>query len=146
MRGYYGIGIENSKTETNISCLFRSAHCLGASFIFTIGSRYKRRSADTTKAFANIPLYEYKDMDSWAKSLPKQSKVIGVECGLEHSENLLRFVHPEQAVYVLGAEDKGLTQNILQRCNHVVYIPSKYCLNVAVTGSLIMYDRLAKGK
>jgi tRNA (guanosine-2'-O-)-methyltransferase len=44
MRGYYGIGIENVKTAENVGTLWRSAYILGASFIFTIGKRYKKQA------------------------------------------------------------------------------------------------------
>ena len=42
MRGYFGIGIENIKTEANIGTLMRSSYAMGASFVFTIGRRYAR--------------------------------------------------------------------------------------------------------
>ena len=43
MSNFYGIGIVNTKTEANIGTLWRSAHAFGASFIFTVGRRYRRR-------------------------------------------------------------------------------------------------------
>ena len=38
-KGYFGIGIINPKSKTNVGSLWRSANILGASFIFTIGKR-----------------------------------------------------------------------------------------------------------
>lgn len=32
----------------------------------------------------------------------------------------------------------------LTRCHRLIEIPSTYCLNVAVTGSIVLYDRAAK--
>lgn len=49
-RGYFGIGIYNPKTETNMGTLWRSAYNFGADFIFTIGMRYKKMGSDTAKA------------------------------------------------------------------------------------------------
>lgn len=40
-KGYYGIGIYETKEETNVGTLWRSAQNFGADFIFTIGARYK---------------------------------------------------------------------------------------------------------
>jgi len=48
-RGFFGIGIQNIKTESNIGTLWRSANILGADFIYTIGKRYKKQSSDTMK-------------------------------------------------------------------------------------------------
>ena len=60
-RGYFAIGIYESKTETNIGTLWRSAYNFGADFIFTIGKRYKKEPSDTTKSERHIPLYGYDD-------------------------------------------------------------------------------------
>jgi tRNA G18 (ribose-2'-O)-methylase SpoU len=56
------------------------------------------------------------------------------------------FVHPERAVYILGAEDGGLPIEIAARCHGVVSIPAVRfaSYNVAVAGTLIMYDRMIK--
>ena len=54
MRGYFGIGIQNAKTDENIGTLWRSAFIMGASFIFTIGKRYKKQATDTPKSWKNI--------------------------------------------------------------------------------------------
>ncbi len=49
-------------------------------------------------------------------------------------------------VYILGAEDAGLPKKVLQACHSVVSLPSeRYAsYNVAMAGSIVMYDRLAK--
>ena len=59
---------------------------------------------------------------------------------------LEEFEHPERAVYVLGSEDTGLPESVVRACALHVSLPSvrSPSFNVAVTGSLIMYDRLAK--
>lgn len=51
--------------------------------------------------------------------------------------------HPLRALYLLGAEDHGLPPEVLARCHEVVQVPSPspYSLNVAVAGSLVLYDR-----
>lgn len=118
-RGYFGIGIQNTKTEMNVGTLWRSAHILGAAFIFTIGHRYKRQSSDTTKAWKTIPLYHFTTFDDFYKSMPHDCMLIGVELD-ERAIGIEKFYHPERCIYLLGT----------------------YCLNVAVAGSIVMYDRL----
>ena len=46
------------------------------------------------------------------------------------------------AAYVLGPERSGLSPAMLQRCRHVVRIPTRFALNLAVAGALVLYDRL----
>jgi len=73
MRGYFGIGIENTKTYQNIGTLYRSAIIFGANYIFTIGKRYKKQSSDTTKAFRHIPLYHFRTLNELYEYLPLES-------------------------------------------------------------------------
>ena len=68
---------------------------------------------------------------------------VGIEIG-RAATDLRDYKHPAPAVYILGAEDHGLTNAAAALCRDLVVIPAAYCLNVAVAGSLVMYDRAAK--
>mmetsp|Transcript_6573 Transcript_6573/g.11571 ORF Transcript_6573/g.11571 Transcript_6573/m.11571 type:complete len:87 (-) Transcript_6573:57-317(-) len=61
-------------------------------------------------------------------------------------EPLETFTHPERAVYLLGSEDTGVPESVLLAAHHHVALPSvRYeSFNVAMAGSIVMYDRLAK--
>ncbi|MBC8049672.1 MAG: RNA methyltransferase, partial [Chitinophagales bacterium] len=56
--------------------------------------------------------------------------------------DLPSFRHPLQAAYVLGPERGVLSPQVLERCDHVVKIPAAFCVNVAMAGAIVMYDRL----
>ena len=144
-RGFFGIGIENTKTKANIGTLWRSAYALGAAFIFVIGERYKKQASDTIKAPRYIPMYHYDTFEEFTKNIPDNCEVIGVEIDYS-AKDLTIFNHPERAIYLLGAEDLGLTKEAIKRCNRLVQIESETCLNVSVAGSIIMYDRNLKRK
>jgi tRNA C32,U32 (ribose-2'-O)-methylase TrmJ len=62
--------------------------------------------------------------------------------------SLADFKHPPRAVYVLGSEDNGLPNAVREACQHIVTIPAVHSdllsYNVAVAGSLLMYDRAEK--
>ena len=141
-RGYFGIGVYNIKTGMNLGTLWRSAFNFGASFIFTIGKRYKKQPTDTVKTPRHIPLYEYSTYEEFNKSTPKDCILVMVE-QTEGAKNLRDFNHPERAIYLLGAEDYGLPKEIM-RGHPKVFIDTPMCLNVAVAGSIIMYDRSIK--
>ena len=140
-RGYYGIGIYNGKVAANIGTLWRSAGILGADFIFTIGKRYQKQCSDTQKTPRHIPLYHYDDYEDFFKHIPYGCPVIAVELD-EDAVPLEDFSHPERCIYLLGAEDGGIPKDILNRCKETVQLRGKYCYNVAVAGSIVMYDRV----
>jgi tRNA G18 (ribose-2'-O)-methylase SpoU len=144
-RGYYGIGIENSKTKANIGTLWRSAYSLGASFIFVVGNRYKHQASDTVKAMKHIPMYHYDDLDSFYQNIPHGCQLIGVD-NIDQARDVIGYDHPERAVYLLGAEDSGLSKNAIEMCHSIIKFDSEQCLNVSVAGSIIMYDRATKQK
>jgi tRNA G18 (ribose-2'-O)-methylase SpoU len=143
VKGYFGIGIERSKTEANVGTLWRSAYNLGASFIFTIGKRYPKQSSDTTQAWRNIPLLEFIDVEDFRNHVPYDCQIIGVEI-TDNARSLQTFVHPKRAIYILGPEDGSLSNEAQSICQHIVKFDSRYCLNVAVAGSIVMYDRQTK--
>ena len=145
MRGYFGIGIYQSKNIHNIGTLWRSAHNFGANFMFVIGNRYKRQSSDTTKAWRSIPFFEFQTFDDFWQKLPKECTLTGVE-QCQRSRSVDETCHDERTVYLLGAEDHGLPENIIEKCHRIVHIETPMCLNVSTAGSIIMYDRKIKQK
>ncbi|MGB5831672.1 MAG: TrmH family RNA methyltransferase, partial [Thiohalocapsa sp.] len=73
--------------------------------------------------------------------LPQGAKLIGIEL-LDEAVDLPSFRHPRQAVYVLGPERGGLSDAMVERCDHVVKIPTRFSINVSLAGALVLYDRL----
>lgn len=57
---------------------------------------------------------------------------------------LPEFVHPERAFYVFGPEDGTIGQEIIDRADAVVYVPTVGCMNLAASVNVLLYDRLAK--
>lgn len=143
VRGFCGIGIYRPKTEVNVGTLVRSARAFGADFVFTIGERY-RRSPSAVKHERHLPVLHFESLEAFRDCMPRNddTRIVAVEI-TEDSSSLPTFTHPERAIYLLGAEDDGLPPEALKGCN-VVEIPGKYCLNVGVAGSIVLYDRVAK--
>ncbi len=141
--GFFGIGILNNSDEVNIGTLWRSAYLLGASFIFTVDKKYKHQGSDVTKSWTRIPLYHFKTFDELKDHLPYSTRLVAVEMGKD-AIALSEYEHPDRAVYLLGNEISGLPPQVLEQCQSLIKLPGAYSLNVAVTGSIVMYDRNTK--
>jgi tRNA G18 (ribose-2'-O)-methylase SpoU len=140
-RGYFAIGAERISKALNLGNIMRSAHGFGASFTFTIGATYQalEARADTSKGQAHVPHHNWADVENLA--LPAGCKLVGVEL-LDDAIDLPSFRHPLRAAYVLGPERGSLSEPLLARCDHVVRIPTSFCINVAMAGAIVMYDRV----
>ena len=140
-RGYFAIGAERMSKALNLGNLMRSAHGFGASFTFTVGATYQAQEAraDTSKGQLHLPHYNWATLDDLA--LPQGCTLVGVEL-IEGAVDLPSFKHPLRAAYVLGPERGSLSEPLLARCQHVVKIPTRFCVNVAMAGAIVMYDRV----
>lgn len=141
-RGFFGIGAEGVSKSANVGALLRTAHAFGASFCFTVGAGFDSREgrlADTSDTAAHVPFWRFDD--AAAISLPERCVLVGVELTDDAAE-LPSFRHPLNAAYVVGPERSSLSPAVLARCRHVVRIPTRFSLNLAVAGALVLYDRL----
>lgn len=140
-RGYFAIGAERMSKSLNLGNLMRSAHGFGASFTFTVGATYKalEARADTSKGQLHLPHYNWQSIEDMA--LPQGCKVVGVEL-LDEAIDLPSFRHPLRAAYILGPEMGSLSPAMLERCDYTVKIPTSFCVNVAMAGAIVMYDRV----
>jgi len=142
--GYFGIGAINMKTSDNYGTLFRSAQILGADFVFLIGCRFKRQASDTMRSWRHVPTFVYKDFQDFNDHRPYDCPLVSVEILDSGSTPIKGFVHPKKAIYLLGAEDTGIPAEALAHSQHFVQLPGERSMNVAVAGSIVMFDRINK--
>lgn len=142
-KGYFGIGCINMKNYINYGTLFRTAQIMGADFIFLIGKRFKKQASDTMKSWRHMPLFEYDTFDDFNKHRPYDCELIGVEL-TDTAVPINDFKHPKRAVYLLGAEDAGMTKESMSKCQSIIVLPGDRSMNVSVAGSIVIYDRLSK--
>lgn len=141
---YFEIGIFHTKTYQNVGTLWRSAYQLGAAGVFTIGRRYKKQCSDTYKTTRHIPLRHFETFEDFLAQRPVTALLVGIEIG---GVLLSEFKHPKQVVYLLGAEDHGLPSSVVEQCDNIVSLEAigMASYNVAVAGSIVMYNRLFNG-
>lgn len=137
------IGLYNPKNPTNVGAVMRAAGCYDATQVRYTGPRYNRAAkfrTDTKNAHEHIALVE---MDDLTASLADDVEVVCVELAIGATA-LPHFTHPQNAVYLFGPEDSSLPQEVVDIADHVVYVPTHGCMNLAATVNVVLYDRLAK--
>ncbi len=146
------IGLVNPKNPVNVGAILRASGCYDVSEILYTGTRYTRAAQydkghsrathlDTNNAAKNIMLDQVDDLIEEAKA--RRMTTVCVEL-VEGAVDLPSFEHPDDAMYIFGPEDGSVNKQIVKACDHVVYIPTKGCLNLSQTANVVLYDRLAK--
>jgi tRNA(Leu) C34 or U34 (ribose-2'-O)-methylase TrmL len=140
-RGYAAVGLVGPKNVINVGGVLRACACYGAACVMVENGRYKQSADDTTKAWRHIPLLS---VPSLLDAVPFGCIPIVVEI-TDGAESLVKFQHPERAFYLFGPEDNSVPERIMSRVKRVVKVPTRYCMNLAATVNVVLYDRLAKG-
>jgi tRNA(Leu) C34 or U34 (ribose-2'-O)-methylase TrmL len=145
VRGYSAIGLYKIKNHHNYGGVIRAAHCYGAAMIAIAGARYDanrvvKNSENTTRGEKHIPVLHGENLQSM---IPFDCVPIAVDL-VEDAIELQNFQHPLRGFYIFGPEDGTLGKNVLPWCKHRLVIPTQYCMNLAATVNVVLYDRLAK--
>ena len=139
-RGFASIGLDRPKCLANLGGVLRAAQCYGAASVHVFGDRLKRVSTDTTKAYRHIPCL---NVDDLMASVPFGAMPVVIEIH-ERAKSLVNFNHPPAAFYIFGPEDGSVRKEIVERCPLVIKVPTAYCMNLAATVNVVLYDRAAK--
>jgi len=139
-RGYSVIAAHRPKDAENFGGILRAAHCYNSALVVLGDDRYKSFKTNTTKAERHMPLLRVNDVFD---ALPVDCVPVAVDL-IEGATSLVEYNHPERAFYIFGPEDGTLDDSIVRKCRDVVYIPTSFCMNLAATVNVVLYDRLAK--
>ena len=141
-RGYAAIGLDNPKSGVNVGSALRAAGCFGASMVVAAGkrNRWRRMPTDTQHEWGRTPFLKVADLHA---VIPHSCVPVAVDL-VEGATSLFDYVHPERAFYIFGAEDATLGDRVLSWCRDRVYVPTAYCMNLAATVNVVLYDRMAK--
>jgi len=138
-RGYAAIGLYAPKTEGNVGGAMRAAGCYGAALVVIEGARYRKQREDTQCAWRHIPVI-HGPLDDM---IPLDCTRVVVEL-CARAKPLTTFSHPERALYVFGPEDGSVPDSVIAKASHVIQVPTRYCMNLAATVNVVLYDRMAK--
>ena len=141
-RGYSAIGLFCPKTPSNVGSVLRAAHVYGAALVVTTPGRprYHGSPTDTQKGYRHVPLQQVDDL---RRAIPYDCVPVAVDL-IEGAQSLVTYKHPERAIYIFGPEDGTLGAAVTSWCRDVVYVPTRYCMNLAACVNVVLYDRMAK--
>ena len=144
-RNFACVALDNPKCVENVGGVLRASSVFGVKMVVLTGNRIKNKmkhSTDTTKAWRHIPTIITKDVFD---VIPYSAIPIAVEL-LPEAMPMPDFIHPPRGFYIFGQEDGTLGKRIIDRCKHVIYLPThNSCLNLAACVNVVLYDRYVRG-
>ena len=136
----------NITKEHNVGSLVRTAHAVAAEEVVLVGERdWNLEAARTAELYTTIT--HIPDLESLRSHLKLRSwNLVAVELD-PRSVNLFEAEYPGRPCFLLGAELGGVPGELLEEAQLVVQIPQwglVPSLNLAVAGSIVLYDYLSK--
>ena len=142
-RGYAAIGLVSPKTPANIGSVMRAAGCYDAALVVLGGQRPLRLAkfpTDTQRAWRHIP---HICVPNVFDAIPYNCVPVAVDL-IDGARDLITYTHPERAFYIFGPEDGTLGRATTSRCRDTIYVPTRFCMNLAATVNVVLYDRMSK--
>ena len=141
------IGLVNPKSPENVASVLRAAGNYRVNSVFYTGTRYPR-AARLNPCTVDMSRKVSKDIaitgvEHLIDDTPDDLDIVCIEFA-ENAIALPAYRHPHDALYIFGPEDGTISQNIIDRADAVVYVPTVGCMNLAATVNVVLYDRLAK--
>jgi len=136
----------NITKEHNVGSLVRTAHAAAAEEVLLVGERdWNVEAARTAELYTTVTQVE--DAEAFRHHLKeKRWSLVAIELD-DRAVNLFDAEYPERPCFLLGAELGGIPAEILAEAELIVQIPQwglVPSLNLAVAGSIVVYDFLGK--
>jgi len=149
------IVLHNIRSAHNIGAIFRVADAIGIDTIYLSGysptprDRFGRMRNDIHKTALGAEKtvsWEYVfNIVNLLRRLKKEDfTIVAVEQDKD-AIDYKKFAAPEKSTFVFGNEVRGLSQKLLEKCDHVISIPmrgKKESLNVATSVGIILFRAL----
>lgn len=136
----------NISKEHNVGSLVRTAHAVAAEEVVLVGAReWNVEAARTAELYTTVT--RLPDVQAFRDHLAAGHwRLVAVELD-RRAVPLFEAEYPERPCFLLGAELGGVPPELLDEAKLIVQIPQwglVPSLNLAVAGSIVVYDCLAK--
>jgi len=144
------IAMVNPKYPHNVGGAVRAASSFGAKQVWFSGNRvsldpakHKSKRLPREERMRGYQAVELRQSDYFFDQFEKDVVPVAIELR-PNAESLVRFEHPEKALYVFGPEDGNVKSMHLRHCHKFVVIPMHHCSNLASAIYMVLYDRMCK--
>jgi len=140
------IAAVNITKEHNVGSLVRTAHAVAAREVLLVGEReWNVEAARTSELFTTVT--QLPNVAALQRHIAAASwNLVAIELD-DRAVSLFEAEYPERPCFLLGAEIGGVPEELLAAAALVVQIPQwglVPSLNLAVAGSVVIYDYLGK--
>lgn len=132
-------------TPDNLGALIRLADNIGATEVCFLGSEEEHRMGKVRRSAAssrdNIRWYFTEETDLH-KIVPQGKTIVAIETA-DNATCIYDTRLPEDAAFIVGSERDGLSNELLQQCDLVVYIPvpgPTRSLNVSHAAAVALFE------
>lgn len=147
-----GVILDGVTDARNFGAIARSAECAGADFIIIPERGSASVTSDSVRSSAgalfHIPVCRVKDLVQAINRLHDNGyKVVGAS--EKGAENYTEIDYTSPVAIVMGAEDTGLTPEVLRKCDNLGAIPilgKVGSLNVSVACGVMLYEAVRQRK
>lgn len=143
----FSVLITNQFKDFNIGTVIRNANAFCATKVIIYGSRqYDKRGTVGAHLYTNLERVGFTETIN--EFIPENSLIVGID-NIDGAEPIESFEWPKDrhVVIVLGEEAIGLTDEMIDLCDKLVYIKqygSVRSLNVGTASGIAMYDYCQK--
>jgi tRNA G18 (ribose-2'-O)-methylase SpoU len=136
----------NITKEHNVGSLVRTAHAAAVEEVVLVGEReWNVEAARTSELYTTVT--QLSDVAAFRRYREEKGwNLVAVELDAR-AVNLFDAEYPERPCFLLGSELGGVPADLLDEASLVVQIPQwglVPSLNLAVAGSIVLYDFLGK--
>lgn len=142
----FAVAAWNITKEHNVGSLVRTAHAVAAEEVMLVGERdWNVEAARTAELFTTVT--HLSDIEAFRHHIAaRRFQLVAIELD-SRAVSVFDARYPERPCFLLGAEIGGVPDGLLADAELVVQIPQwglVPSLNLAVAGSIVLYDYLAK--
>ena len=136
--------IINTENDFNVATTIRSHNALNAKELYIVGRRkYDRRGTVGTHHYTTI--FSADTVDEVFDKLHAEGYTIyAVDNIMEYNpKNVWDVEFPAKSVFVYGTENQGLTEEVIKKCDDMVYISmygSVRSFNMACSSSIVLSE------
>jgi len=137
---------ENLQNPDNLGMVLRTADAAGVDSVVVAGTQadplHKNCVRAARGAVGRIPIFGCSDLPAWLADLrPYGVRVVGTTA--HASRSLFDALMPLPVTIVVGNEQRGISQGVLEVCTEHVHIPmapGQDSLNVGVATGVVLYE------